>query len=327
MGRLFDHIRELEIHCDDVDDLKSITRHLSKPCQLANVNLLRLKGNPDYDGDPASFADLKCLNHYFFNLQYIEVSHSMSDVPNNRDNIHFDFITESLKGIAVDSRRETPNSVKSLFQLIGNNLQSLHLSSNIITEDINGKFDKLKEICFPWNYPKEEISILLKQKMDNLQRIHFRDVGASNVNQQLFVDKIIKTVEYICLDMDAFGSSHEIEALSIFLISLQNVKKDRLKIKINNVTEFPLGFLEKITNILNRNCLDWMLIANNWDCSTLSHSLYLKIESQYRIRVESNKMNNKHSNFVISNKKCKINGYKERWIMSCQCCEQQPIFE
>ena len=56
-------------------------------------------------------------------------------------------------------------------------LESLHVSSPHISEIINGKFHGLKEICLPWEHSPAQIDILSKQKMNKLQRVHFRGVG------------------------------------------------------------------------------------------------------------------------------------------------------
>ena len=57
------------------------------------------------------------------------------------------------------------------------------------------------------------------------------------------------------------------------------------------------------------------------------YELALKsIMKECRAKFEKNKRGYVWYKFAISNKKCRINGYSERWLMKCDKCESTPLF-
>ena len=269
------------------------------------------------------------MHSYFPNLRYIEISHNIQ--PANRS---LDWMS-TFKGIAINNKSDDiPNTMRIIYLSMSKELESLHVSSTLISKRMNGKLDNLKEICIPWSHSTREIKILMKQKMNKLKRVHFRSVGTADFRldvYQLLMDKIMVNAEYICLEFAAAEQSpyHGLYAMKVMAVlskSLENTKKQRLKIRINNYSLKKLNVLEKITSILSKNCTEWMLIANNWNFCKQNAKLLdecLKtMKEEFHVKVKE-----KSNSFVVANKQCKINGYAERWIMQCQCCEQQTLFD
>lgn len=84
----------------------------------------------------------------------------------------------------------------------------------------------------PWNISKESIGILLAQKMDKLERLHFREVGTKRFDEDMYrslLDKLLKTVEYICFGFRRASRREylQMEVMNVLLDALRNTKKKR----------------------------------------------------------------------------------------------------
>ena len=315
--KLFDHITKLEIQCEDNFDAGCILDHLS--LSLSNVQLLKIRQSAKTTEE---FAGSKIdILRLLPNLRFVEVSHKITDA-DLEDVADFAFMS-ALKGIAINNSkyRSIPNIAHAICESLSKDLESLHVSNSLISEDMIGKFDGLKEICLPWYGSRDQMDFLLSLKMDRLQRVHFQDAEKRNFTQdklRLLMDNIIGNAEYICFDM----KFHDICApnpLNVLMESLQTIKtKTKLKIRINGLSGFE-GMYAKLVGKLDSVCSDWMLIVT--DSHGLCSNSIEQMLNEYVVRYDD-----QWCSFVISNKNCKINGYKERWIMDCQCCEQQAVF-
>ena len=316
--KLFDHIIELEMQYEDNFDIQCILDHLS--LSLSNVQLVRIrqkaKTTEEFLG--SKIGILRLLP----NLRFVEISHKIMD-PDLKDVGDFAFMS-ALKGIAINNSnyRSIPNISHPICESLSKDLESLHASNSLISENMIAKFDGLKEICLPWYISGDRMDFLLSLKMDTLERLHFREVGNgrySQSKQRLLMDNIIGNVEYICFDMKGHGASASY-AVDVLMKSLETTTtKTKLKIRINGLRPGFEGICASLVGKLDFVCSDWMLIVTD-SVGLCSKSIRLML-NEYVVRNDD-----QWRNFVISNKNCKINGYKERWIMDCQCCEQQAVF-
>eukprot|EP01083_Nonionella_stella_P262869 893433_1 len=333
--------------------------------QLQHITTLRLKSQKQPDGVAANLHDPLAVVINCPTMQYLEISarfyykHSSED-----ENGPIGNLISQLKGITLNSmgfddsgNQSESDYIRStrLYSLLSDDLQSFHKTLPLFTDTIDGKFTTLKELCLPWLLCKHDIDILNQQNLSTIERIFFNDVDASNelidwgivdnVDEykhdthgvELFMHKIIDSLEYIGIDLN---QNKSVTIASDFIRILCNclkqrsLKKHRLKLRMNNIrleniagVSLISAKLKCLIDILDSKCFHFMFICCglqlnepqptwNWDFIRSFKQKYI---------VMKNRDTNGY-NFVISNKGCNMNGYQEKWIMSCTNCQQNNVF-
>lgn len=327
---LLHYIESLQINFDDPSYLKLLLSDLNECDDLSNIKMLRLNGEEDITFD--DLFNLKSIITNKLKLEYFECSgwfdHDVTF-------LHNDWFSK-LKGISINDHNEQHVVMESVHSAMGHKLESFH-QEYIMTDNMNGKMNELKEFCLSWYLNEKEIKILIKQNMKNLKRIYFKDSemnlhgfdDESVENMELFFNKIMKTAEYPTSDL-----------FDILIKSLKNTKKKTLKIRIdamklednnvNNINEMIANLKELIT-VLNTNISHWMLIVHHLQIPTSNELDGFLSSILSKHHVKSNKTKSKEGgnkyNVVINNEGCDINGYQEHWIMQCSKCQQNTLFD
>eukprot|EP01084_Bolivina_argentea_P129854 229307_1 len=334
---VFKYIKTLEIECESNSEIKEILLHLKDCKDLSNIRTLKL-----HHGDaPDSVIHnlLLTIIKTKLNLEYFEyLVHNLEDV----SLFELEWVSK-LKGIAVNDGNANDNKMK-MYSFLGNKLQSFHNKASKITEDINGKLDMVKELCLSLWYFKCEIEILLKQNWITLKRLHLIDADYIGIDDdeniktltQLLMNKLVQSVEYLCLDrIEEDGCS---EILNILTQSLKHHNGYQLKIRINAMSGEDVNIivkhLDSLIKALSTTCSNWMFILKEliipgtsgvildflletmkqiYCVRVKKHTKKLYIEDYYEYTIE------------INNNGCNINGYHENWIMSCDSCRQTVI--
>eukprot|EP01083_Nonionella_stella_P064840 169369_1 len=314
---------------------------LSECATLANIHTLTLIHTDETDFGsyfPDVLIDLVNLQHFeiighCFDADFIDETETETD---------YKFIS-SLKGFAISMEQpantDDTNSLnyvmERVYRNIGSNLQSFHQGFSTTTATIEGKLNELKEICLPFDHPTDEcIQILLRQELNQLERVYFRGTkNGPHAQQQLLMDKMMNKAKYI--GVDARYEFADVVMNRVWT-SLKDIQKDTIKIRLErvcispNTISYAVALLVKIVESLSANCVDWMLIGYKWNrmtgsvlLSDLLDTFKEKHNVIHQMEADSSK---EYCTFVISNKQCKINGYYERWIMPCHCCQQLTLF-
>eukprot|EP01083_Nonionella_stella_P026377 72573_1 len=368
--KLFHHIRDLTIEMSEVDwwgKIAMFHNYISSK-QLQHITTLRLQSQEHPDGVA---ADLRNLLHMVTNcptIEYLEISarfYHKNDICYNNEAIGN--LISQLKGIALNSMRfDQSNDVSAsdyirfthLYPFLSDNLQSFHKTLPLFSNARDGIFKGLKELCLPWLLCKQDIDILNRQNISNIERIFFNDVDAAKelvewgiVNDVdeykhdiwctrgmgLFIQKIMDSLEYVGIDLNQ-NKSVVIASNIIHILSNcfknRSHKKDKLKIRINDLKLKTMddwisisAKLKCLIDILDSKCFHFMFICCglqlnepqptwNWD--------FIRSFKQKYIVMQNRDANG--YNFVISNKGCNMNGYQEKWIMSCTNCQQNNVF-
>ena len=189
--------------------------HLNQCDYVSNIKSLRII-------DQYSILNQSQLNKFCFDgLQHFEL---FAEFMESLTFSECEWIGK-LKGIAINihnatQRREKLGNkmLRDVYCAIGDNLESFHKSGSL-TMAINGKLNKLEELCVPWNQSSDDLRILLKQNITKLQRINFRECGWNShgldkETLQLWLNKIIKTVDHVSFDglgLDCFDAFDGLE--------------------------------------------------------------------------------------------------------------------
>eukprot|EP01084_Bolivina_argentea_P188690 324745_1 len=277
---LFDYITALEITMDYNWDLNIIWSHLFERRNLQNLKSLKIFGHYErytnsMKHDPFRIYQLTDK----ITLEYIEISGCLIDMQiSGWRNWDCQFIS-SLKGFAINNmcgiQEEVNNVMTSVCKSFGNNFESFHKGCNLkIPNTINGKLNNLKEICYSLNSNtfENDIKILLNQNLNQLKRIYFGAFGLEIEKQlmELFFSKIVNNVNYIGLSIEYTETIDNLcIQMDMLIKALENVRKNKLKIRIDNMECYKnqqkwLHKIETLIITLNKNCLNWMFIGNEW---------------------------------------------------------------
>eukprot|EP01083_Nonionella_stella_P262870 893440_1 len=370
--KLFSHIRELILHLGDGDsegDFCVIQERLETGTQkLSNLSTLRVKTSQKTGQIFHACIDTLLCMVASSTLHFLEIS-ARFNIWLVQHNAHAHpeaaFISQ-LKGIAInvvghdctniydDNRNDRVRDIQStwMYPFLSENLQSFHKTLHLFDDTLNGKFNRLEEICLPWLLCKHDINILNNQNL-KVRRIFFNSVDAvkelldyrmvdrtdeykyDKVGMQLLMNKMIESLEYIGIDLNKYKSieiASEIVNILYSCLKSMAIKKYQLKFRMHNIQSINLddsndmfAQLEILIHILGSKCLHFMFICSNVNVQPSKHirDFLSRMKQRYVVHEAADKT---QYNFVISNTGCNMNGYKEQWIMSCTHCQQKSVF-
>eukprot|EP01084_Bolivina_argentea_P156073 271979_1 len=290
-----------------------------------------------------NLQNLKQLYHDEWNIS----NQHMQSLLSNVSNLQFIYFhKESMCGImpTLTGIRGVGNMDFDLYdhnlEMIPSNIQSLHLCDYDEFSNKGIKFTNLKELCTQFA-EKDQIDFFNSQTLTDLQRIHISTPFDQSMNNEYIrsIETLLlkmHSVNYISIDIK--GDMMEImKSLNNALKTLTMSKKS-IKIRIDCTFKAAIFYdvNEKImvlTKILEKNTNDFMIIgsfyvkdANEMNYNSLKCQNNVSIKSAVNIKKDGDVLKSEAKNvlkFVITNKQCKINGYKEKWLMECRCCEQK----
>eukprot|EP01083_Nonionella_stella_P313384 1124809_1 len=171
--------------------------------------------------------------------------------------------SELSKGRFIRSLNALNRLMAVMYRSITNKLESFHNGYAQITTALNGKLNGLKEICLHLNRTDNvSEAILLQQNWRNLQRMYLKYF---EINRSL-MDKMVRNVKYIAFDISKEEHNSYV-GLDNLLYSLVKVRKETLKVRWERMVcddDFDVMYVDRMVNILNNNCADWMLIGYHW---------------------------------------------------------------
>ena len=333
--QLFQHLQEL--HLDLMTKRNSswyrqertgeLLDNLSECQDLTNIKRLKISGR--------WFEYVEALQQSIekMNLEFIAF-------PSHEDYAFFSDYKwiKKVRGIVAASQR--------MQKEITDELESYHFSS--FCSGLKGKLRNLKELCFVYSPDEDakdgQIGFLLNEDFSKLKRINLihhkraNDIYvALNTCTQFYVHRrfwgqTINGLEYIGLDIkcaDVF-MKFVVEAMTGI-----SGKRDRMKIRIDGDNESffrddMMNLLQKLMVLLDLRYDNWMIICHSMELM-LGDDLIQQFLGDALIHGCTVRCYDAQDgdvciyNFVISNSGCNIDGYKERWIMECPCCEQIPV--
>eukprot|EP01084_Bolivina_argentea_P011869 22231_1 len=353
LSSLFQQTKTLNLNCWSVDDIdqhplinsKDFLQQLNM-CSWSNVNTFKFINDDDAEGlicFDGTFLDgvMSAVNKNK-NLQYFHLQWGISSYEGSVIFTNYDWVPQ-LKGIAINLDDEQNESVllSNIYPSIGNNLLSFHKTVSEFTSDINGKFDKLNEICLPWSSNKSNIEILMKQNLSKLKRIHFNcngleveDRNDHKIFMGLLLKKIIKYVDYINIDACGDKANH-LDMLHNLSNMMQNIRKPHLKLSIYfmscgeheyNIDDIGAALL-KLINMLHRNCNGFEFNCLHYQQTGANDSvqrLLEKIKNKFVVESKREEMKEEgvywSSDFTVRSHKYCCDKVDDMWIMNCGNC-------
>eukprot|EP01083_Nonionella_stella_P141727 437237_1 len=336
--QLYDDIQHLMITSLDSEHTDFLINHLFETNKFTNLKSLTLDCDTLWLHSGITGKLLIEGVRQFPNLQTFEIYvHGQLDVTMagiNALDTNQSWISR-LKGLAliiqtdVTNTHEIPHLCGVLYRSITNKLESLHISDH--HQSLDGKLNGLKELCLHLNSNASgALDILLQQQWSNLQRIYLKCKCKQRDRIELWMDKIVRNVDYIAFDIT---NQHMYYFVVKYLLdSLAKVQKDTFKIRWERLffdDNSHVVCLDRMVRTLNNNCADWMFIGYHWACEKSKDFLCSTLDgfkSKYNVLYSYN-TTAKYCDFAISKKESKINGYHQHWNMTCHCCKQHPLFD
>eukprot|EP01084_Bolivina_argentea_P028481 52922_1 len=279
-------------------------------CDLSNIHTFRFQGE-DYSG-----RYLKLIS----NAQFVDFNGSA-----DLDEMSRIQSTHNFRGFSVSCyiSEQEKELRKVLFKPVKETLESLHVPPYPgYVEFIDAKLGNLKELCLS-EWSQTDIDCLMKHNMKKLKRIYLCNVCDDGC---IIIPKI-KPFLIQCNSLEYIHANLLHRSTNSALIMLRNVLNNRQKprMKLYICVKDSLCFditheLLTLINVLNESFQHFMLICDLWvefEISDKMKEFVSKLQQTFHVASISE---GRPLKFVVTNKKCNINGYKESWIMNCDRC-------
>ncbi len=211
--------------------------HAFKTTNLTNLKTLKIIGKSHSYNEIQDMFGLNWLTNHFsdLTLEYIEINCSLESIA-SENQCDYEYISK-LKGFAISNEVKDEhytgdnmnNFMRNIYGSLGANLPSFHKGKDLpITKEIDGKLNNVQELCISLKTYDigvfiEDMKRLLNQNMNQVKRVHIADEFVSDVFVdefdaekeviKLLLNKIIKNVNYIALDMDSISLEVAIDIL------------------------------------------------------------------------------------------------------------------
>ena len=252
-----------------------------------------------------------------------------------------------LRGVAFSADRicstlDASSITRRVHSKLTDKLESLHVEERIIDDDFKGKLVNLKELCIRVGFDgsldyDEAYRLLLNEQMPKLKRFHFhrpfwREIR-TNEPFALWLQKVLKTVEYFCYDVRLKDIPRTFKLIRFALLAV-TPRTRQLKIRINRYTgslhEFDLTLLietmRELIDTLHEKCDNWSLILHGIQAKGKSNNT---VNTQLRAEICRLNQINGYNAFVnmredvqrdIVVRGVEMSGIREPWIMHCSSC-------
>ena len=223
-------------------------------------------------------------------------------------------------------------------------IQSLHLPRYETEADLCGDLPNLKEICLH-SPDQKELDWMNKHTLNCLKRINCKlwdnFVIDDKLEKSLEVLFGAPSVEYIAISADKYMN----DMIDIICNVLEKTPKRSIKIRLfedSDRSDDQYSFSEmipsleklpehvfKLLDVLQANTENFMLIGkvDIFKYESISIDIEAMKESYLVQSAIEDRETHKSWSFVVNNKECNINGYRERWLLNCDFCEYRQIFK
>ena len=273
---------------------------LNQSDTFPNIKTLRLLPYPGFELgyiDP-SLRDLICCCS---GLEYFRMDREGRDELDGNDAFSDYEWARNLKGVAFDEQNTV--SVK-VYSALTEKLESLHLPTLSMMNDMKCKLINLKELCLqrwakPYGFNDEAVHkpeyrrSLLQTEMPNLRRLHFGNTSWTRKIMELddmilWLQRLLKTVEYMSF---SFGDEHVPHFMNALLrmVSGSNVTGRPLELRLNYMDKqkwsdtyriFVHHHFEPISEFWDAiHHLFHALDAQHFDWVMILHGITIKFES------------------------------------------------
>merc|ERR1712228_306486 len=238
------------------------------------------------------------LLNFFQNIKFLELNINPSNqMLNIFDDYKFkDGILNHLEGLCLyGSSIVNTRFYDHLLHHYSHKLLSLHIDA--VIESPKHGFSKLEELCIG-DANSDKIKNILKTAK-TLKRIHLYFRHDMIKNDDALEDILVELLSQVSLEFISIKIDGDISKMNNVFEKIRFQKRKRLKIKFYakswNCEEHQIKYYK--AKIKSCGADDWMLIF-----------LFPNSKKQKRV-----------NRTFINNKKCKINGYKEKWLYPCIC--------
>eukprot|EP01083_Nonionella_stella_P091485 255798_1 len=306
------------------DDVPPIFDMLSDSI-FDNITTLTWHANEDLRAE-SEMSEIAIIdNNMFPSLRYLHLECFL--------NSDFMFDSSALKGLSITySQREF---CQGFIHRACNTLESLHLKS--FSSDVlrlfskQNKFVCLKELCINQQTQTDIgfVNEVHAQNVSNLQRFHCTIPHGMKSKDELkalmHLLLSVRSLNYVSVHCEYDMLLNTFQIIQSALNGQVQQNKDSIKIEIVCDKRFKAASGEEakmqsnivdLVRILDRISKHFMLICRIYRISkgVLKHKDQLDKNGAYLFQTHG-----KHK-VCISNRKCNINGYHEKWIMNCCCC-------
>eukprot|EP01084_Bolivina_argentea_P308414 533302_1 len=276
---------------------------------LSNITTFR------WDGD--AYCDHISLKNSFRNLYFLEL-YTTDIVLDMVDNM---FDVSKLRGLSI---KPNADDYQPIISRICNKLESFHCNMQrddqmLLTSQ--NKFLMLKELCLVScpSFNHELINVFLEQNLDSLEKIHW-DIGNvtnSDSDYRMYMQKLLSVNSLNYISIKCEGYKQLIMVFDILKNALKDKHKLAMKIRIvrdqiirRNAQGEEVGrHILKLANCLDKVVNNFMLICHIKRCKIDLTG----VENKYLVH-------DYLQGLVVLNKECNINGYRQKWIMNCNRC-------
>ena len=276
-----------------------------------------------------TFADLlmKCKN-----IKYLDLNELSVDIPEIHHKLMSKFDDDQFRSKILNKleafhfhcqEKAETDFVNDILHYYSDKLVSLHINASIAAP-ING-FSKLRELCLGRANHVNMKSVI--KSATNLQRIHLEffaeEVDSlSQENKKHLETHLVALLNQNSLKYVSICINRNIDIIlkALRIIDLKDRDHMRVFFGIGEMTDKALKYLDTLQDKLKMSDKDYVLKMSFVGTENMTDKIKERIEHTGRYQELENPVNGgKFTEAVWTNGRCKLNGYRERWMYKCFC--------